>query len=324
MSTVLVTGGAGYTGGHLCRLLSCRGLRVRTLVLPGGDTRPLESAGIEAVTGDLTKPETLDAAVRDVETVYHIAAVYREENIPRRLFWDVNVGGTQNLIEAAMKAGVKRFVHCSTVGVQGDIENPPAAEEAPYRPGDHYQESKMEGEMLALRYYQEKGAPIAVFRPVGIYGPGDTRFLKLFRNVRKPMIGSGNVLYHLTFIDDLVEGIRLVGETAGIEGQIFTLAGPRYTTLNELYAAIAAVLGTKPSRIHIPVRPFLAAAAVCEKICRPLHIPPPIYPRRVEFFVKDRAFDIAKAKRVLGYNPKIDLAEGLARTAEWYKAQGLL
>lgn len=324
MSRVLVTGGAGYTGGHLCRHLAGRGHKVRTLALPGSDTGALASAGIETVTGDLTKPETLDHAVRDVETVYHIAAVYREENVPKRLFFDVNVGGTRNLIEASMRRGVKRFVHCSTVGVQGDISNPPATEEAPYNPGDHYQESKMEGELLALKYFREKGAPIAVFRPVGIYGPGDTRFLKLFRNVTKPMIGSGNVLYHLTYIDDLVEGIRLVGETAGIEGQIFTLAGPRYTTLNELYTAIAAALETKPSRVHIPVGPFLAAASVCEKVCRPLRISPPIYPRRVEFFVKDRAFDIAKAKRVLGYDPKIDLAEGLARTGAWYKEQGLL
>jgi nucleoside-diphosphate-sugar epimerase len=324
MSSVLVTGGAGYTGGRLCHLLAGRGNRVRTLVLPGGDTASLEASGIGTVTGDLTRPETLDAAVRGIDVVYHIAAVYREENVPRRLFWDVNVGGTKNLIEAALKAGVKRVVHCSTVGVQGDIENPPAAEEAPYRPGDHYQESKMEGEQLALRYHREKGAPVVVFRPVGIYGPGDTRFLKLFRNVRKPMIGSGNVLYHLTYIDDLVEGIRLVGETPGVEGQVFTLAGPRYTTLNELYAAIAAVLGTRPSRIHLPVGPILAAGAVCEKVCRPLHIDPPIYPRRVEFFVKDRAFDISKARRVLGYDPKIDLAEGLARTAAWYRAEGLL
>lgn len=324
MSRVLVTGGAGYTGGHLCRHLAGRGHKVRTLALPGSDTGALASAGIEAVTGDLTKPETLDAAVRDVETVYHIAAVYREENVPKRLFFDVNVGGTKNLIEASMRYGVKRFVHCSTVGVQGDISNPPATEEAPYNPGDHYQESKMEGELLALRYFREKGAPIAVFRPVGIYGPGDTRFLKLFRNVTKPMIGSGNVLYHLTYIDDLVEGIRLVGETAGIEGQTFTLAGPRYTTLNELYAVIAGVLGTKPSRLRIPVWPFLAAGAACETVCRPLRVSPPIYRRRVDFFVKDRAFDIARAKRVLGYDPKIDLAEGLARTGAWYKEQGLL
>jgi nucleoside-diphosphate-sugar epimerase len=182
----------------------------------------------------------------------------------------------------------------------------------------------MEGELLALRYHGEKGLPVVVFRPVGIYGPGDTRFLKLFRNVRKPMIGSGKVLYHLTYIDDLVEGIRLAGETPKVEGEIFTLAGPRYTTLNELYAAIARSLGTRPSRVHLPLWPFLTAGAICETACRPFRISPPIYRRRMDFFVKDRAFDISKARRVLGYDPKIDLDEGLSRTAEWYRGQGLL
>lgn len=324
MKTVLVTGGAGYTGGHLCRALVARGDGVRTLVLPGMDTSPLKALGVEIIAGDLTRKETLLPAVRGADVVYHIAAVYREQNVPRRLFWDVNVLGTQNLLESAAAAGVKRVVHCSTVGVQGDIRNPPATEEAPYAPGDYYQESKMEGERLALKFHAERKLPVVVFRPVGIYGPGDTRFLKLFRNVRRPMIGSGKVLYHLTYIDDLVEGIRLAGETPGVEGETFTLAGPRYTTLNELYAAIAEALGTRPSRIHLPLWPFLMAGAACEAACRPFRISPPIYRRRMDFFVKDRAFDISKAKRVLGYDPKIDLQEGLSRTAEWYRKQGFL
>jgi nucleoside-diphosphate-sugar epimerase len=324
LKTVLVTGGAGYTGGHLCRMLAGRGDRVRTLVLPGLPTDALEALGIECVTGDLTRRETLAPAVRGADAVYHIAAVYREQNVPRRVFWDVNVGGTRNLLETAAEAGVKRFVHCSTVGVQGDIEDPPATEEAPYAPGDYYQESKMEGELLALGFHREGKIPVVVFRPVGIYGPGDTRFLKLFRNVRKPMIGTGNVLYHLTYIDDLVEGIRLAGETPGVEGEIFTLAGPRYTTLNELYAEIAGAIGAKPSRMHLPLRPFLLAGAACEAACRPFRISPPIYRRRMDFFVKDRAFDISKAKRILGYDPKVDLREGLSGTAAWYREQGLL
>lgn len=324
MSAVLVTGGAGYTGGHLCRSLVQRGGKVRTLVLPGTDTGALRALGVEIVVGDLTRKETLRPAVLGVDVVYHIAAVYREQNVPRRVFWDVNVTGTRNLLESAEDAGVKRFVHCSTVGVQGDIRNPPATEEAPYAPGDYYQESKMEGELLALKFHAERKLPVVVFRPVGIYGPGDTRFLKLFRNVARPMIGSGNVLYHLTYIDDLVEGIRLAGETSGIEGEIITLAGPRYTTLNELYAAIAEALGTRPSRIHLPVLPFLLAGAACETACRPFRISPPIYRRRMDFFVKDRAFDISKARRILGYDPRVDLKEGLAKTAAWYQEKGLI
>lgn len=324
---VLVTGAAGFTGGYLSRHLIQNGCTVRGLLLPGTDDASLRADGVEIIYGDLCRRETLDAAVAGVDIVYHIAAVYREENIPRKTFWDVNVDGTRNLLEAARDAGVGRFVHCSTVGVQGEIKNPPATEEHPYNPGDYYQESKLEGEKLALAFFREHNLPGAVFRPVGIYGPGDTRFLKIFRHIHNGtfrMFGSGKVLYHLTFVEDLVEGIRLVGETPGIEGEVITLAGERYTTLNEFVAIVGDILGRRISRVHIPVWPLWIAGAICEFLCYPLKINPPIYRRRVEFFMKDRAFSIAKAKRLLGYAPGVSLREGLSRTAEWYKKEGLL
>jgi nucleoside-diphosphate-sugar epimerase len=327
MKKILVTGATGFTGGYLCRRLTREGHEVRGLALPGLDTTELENAGVRIYRGDLCRKETLAPAVEGVDIVYHIAAVYREENIPRNTFWDVNVTGTKNLLEAARDVGVQRFVHCSTVGVQGEIENPPATEEAPFHPGDYYQESKMEGELLALDFFKREGLPGVVFRPVGIYGPGDTRFLKLFRYIQHGkfrMFGSGEVLYHLTYIDDLVDGILLVGEKAGIEGEVFTLAGARYTTLNELAETIADVLGVNLSKRHYPVWPVWTVGALCEFICRPLGIDPPIYRRRVDFFIKDRAFDITKAKNMLGYNPRVDLRTGLERTARWYEEQGLL
>jgi nucleoside-diphosphate-sugar epimerase len=282
--------------------------------------------GAEVVTGDLTDRASVDNAVHGVGTVYHIAALYRQEGVPKRAFEEVNVGGTRHLLEASKREKVGRFVHCSTVGVQGEIKNPPATEEHPYAPGDHYQDSKMEGEKLALRFAAE-GLPVVIFRPVGIYGPGDTRFLKLFRFVKNgkfKMLGSGRVLYHMTYIDDLVDGIVLTGTVSGIEGQIFTLGGARYTTLSELVDTIARVLGVQLSRMRYPVWPLWMAGALCEVLCRPFGIEPPIYRRRVDFFLKDRAFDISKARRVLGYAPKVDLRTGIERTAAWYAREGLL
>ena len=327
MKKVLVTGATGFTGGYLCRRLVSKGYEVRGLSLPEIDTSLLEKEGVRIVRGDLTRKETLIKAVQNVDVIYHIAAVYREENIPQKVFWAVNYEGTKNLLEAAKETKVKRFVHCSTVGVQGEIEHPPASEEAPYNPGDYYQESKMEGELAALDFFRNHGLPGVVFRPVGIYGPGDMRFLKLFRylqNGKFRMFGSGEVLYHLTYIDDLIDGILLVGEKPNIEGGIFTLAGEKYTTLNELVETIADVLGVTVPKFHIPVWPVWLAGAVCELLCRPFHIDPPIYRRRVDFFIKDRAFDITKAKEKLGYQPKVDLRTGLKKTAEWYRKEKLL
>ena len=326
MKKALVTGANGFTGEALCRRLMDDKWKVRGLILPGTEHAELVEMGVDIVEGDLRNKATLLPAVDGVSHVFHIAAIYREQDVPKKTFWDVNVHGTRNLLETALDCRIKRFVHCSTVGVQGEILNPPATEEAPYHPGDYYQESKMEGEQLALSFF-EKGLPGVVFRPVGIYGPGDTRFLKLFRYIQQKqfhMFGSGEVLYHLTYIDDLVEGIRLVGTKTGIEGEIFTLAGPRYTTLNELVSAIAAVLGVRVSRIRFPIWPLWLAGVLCEFACRPLRIQPPIYRRRIDFFVKDRAFDITKARNILGYEPKVDLDEGLGKTADWYRKTGLL
>jgi nucleoside-diphosphate-sugar epimerase len=327
MKQVLVTGATGFTGGYLCKRLVAEGYSVRGLALPDQKIDDLVNAGVQIVTGDLTEENTLIPAVSGIDIIYHIAAVYREEGIPKNTFWDVNVQGTKNLLEAAKEAGVKRFVHCSTVGVQGEIKEPPANENAPFNPGDYYQQSKLEGEILALEYFKKEGLPVVVFRPVGIYGPGDTRFLKLFKYIKKGkfrMFGSGNVLYHLTYIDDLIDGILLVGETSGIEGEVFNLAGERYTTLNELVQIIGKVLNVDVSKHHYPVWPVWIAGAIFEIICRPLRINPPIYRRRVDFFIKDRAFDITKAKQILKYNPRIDLQTGITKTAEWYKEQGLL
>ena len=218
------------------------------------------------------------------------------------------------------------FVHCSTVGVQGDITDPPADEEYRFQPGDHYQQTKLDGELLARDYFSN-GLRGAVFRPVGIYGPGDTRFLKLFRPVNKGtfvMVGSGKTLYHMTYIDDLIDGIILVGTREEALGEVFTLAGGEYTTLAELVNTIADALKKPHPKLRVPFYPVYIASIICDRVCRTLGIEPFLYPRRVEFFYKDRAFDISKAKRLLGFEPKVSLKEGLKKTAQWYQNEGLL
>ncbi|MGH7491757.1 MAG: NAD-dependent epimerase/dehydratase family protein [bacterium] len=327
---VLVTGANGFTGSYLCKHLLRQGDRVHGLVRRSSKLDLLKGSEIELVYADVADANSgrdLDAALQDIETVYHVAATYRIEGVPRKYFWQVNVEGTRRVLEAAVRAGVKRFIHCSTVGVQGEIKNPPATEEAPFAPGDVYQESKAAGELLARKFFEEKGLPGAVVRPVGIYGPGDTRFLKLFRYVHNGkfrMLGSGRVLYHLTFVEDLVAGIALAGEKAEAIGQTFTIGGREYTTLSELVARIARALAVPLPSKKIPVWPVWFGGLLCEIACRPFGIEPPIYRRRVDFFIKDRAFDISKARKLLGYEPQVDLDAGLKRTADWYRAQGLL
>lgn len=326
MSRVLVTGATGFTGSHLASRLRAAGHEVVAMVRPGSPTEAIDRAGIAVVRADIADRDAVLENVRDVDAVYHIAALFRKEDADRSAFNRVNVEGTRNLLDAALAARVRRFVHCSTAGVQGDIDDPPANEDYRVAPGDHYQETKLEGERLALSYL-DRGLPVAVVRPVGIYGPGDRRFLKLFRSIargRFVMVGSGRTLYHLTYIDDLISGFLLAGGHADAVGNVFTIAGPRYTTLRELVDRIADTLDVSRPRLRIPYRPLYLASIACDAICRRIGVAPPLYPRRVEFFVKDRAFDITRARTVLSYEPAVDLDEGLRRTASWYREQNLL
>jgi dihydroflavonol-4-reductase len=325
---VLVTGATGFTGGHLARALASQGCAVRALVRdPASCAAAFASAGIRIAAGDLRDPAALAAASRDVDVVYHVAAVYRQAGIPRETYRAVNAQAVRDLIEAAASNGVRRVVHCSTVGVHGDVEHPPAGEDAPLRPGDVYQETKLEGERLAREAASRLAIEVTIVRPTGIYGPGDRRLLKLFGGVargRWVTLGSGEIYYHLTYIDDLVAGFRLCGEHAAAANRTYILAGGEVTTLNELVAVIADVAGVPVPRRHLPVAPFRAAAAVCEAACAPFGLEPPLHRRRIEFFTKSRAFDTSRAHREIGYAPRVVLREGIRRTLNWYREHGWL
>ena len=318
---VLVTGATGFTGGHLARALRLGGATVRALVRETRRADDLRAAGIEVVTGDVRDASALARAVANTDVVYHLAAIYRQAGVPAETYRAVNALSVRALIEAAAAARVRRVVHCSTVGVHGDVEHPPANEDAPLRPGDEYQRTKLEGEQLAREAADRLGIEVTIARPSGIYGPGDRRLLKLFRaSVRRyPIVGSGEIYYHLTYIDDLTEGFRLCGEHAAAANRTYILAGGEVTTLNELVATIASVAGVSPPRWHVPVWPFRVAGALCEAVCVPLGIEPPIYRRRVDFYTKSRAFDITRARRELGYAPRVGLREGIGRTLDWYR-----
>jgi nucleoside-diphosphate-sugar epimerase len=298
---------------------------VRALVRDRARAGDLERSGIDLIEGDLRDGSALTRAVAGVEHVYNVAALYRQAGLKNDVYRSVNALAVRDVIEAAARAGVRRVLHCSTVGVHGDVENPPADEDAPLKPGDIYQETKLEGERLAREAAARVGIEVTIVRPTGIYGPGDRRLLKLFRGVvrgRFPILGSGNIYYHLTYIDDVVEGFRLCAEQPAAAGRTYIIAGGEVTTLNELVSLIADVAGVKSPALHLPVWPVWMAGAACEALCAPFGIEPPLYRRRVDFYTKSRAFDISRARREVGYNPRVGLREGIARTLEWYRQHG--
>lgn len=323
---VLVTGATGFTGGALAQKLSQQGKDVVALVRETSNVSALKAIGATLVYGDISDCEAVSNAANGVDVIYHIAAVYRTAGHPDHYYESVNIGGVKNVIAAAREHNVGRTVHCSTIGVHGDIEQIPSNEESPFNPGDIYQRTKLDGEEIFAKAMSQ-GLKGCIFRPGAIYGPGDMRLLKMFKQIKRgffPLFGGGKNLYHLSYIDDLTDGIILCAEHPNALGERFILCSNEYGTLKALAATIAEQLKVKAPKFAPPIAPLMWAAKVCEAVCKPLGIDPPLHTRRVEFFVKSRAFDNSKARDLIGYEPKVSTAEGVRKTIEWYQANDLL
>lgn len=322
---VLVTGATGFAGAVLTRRLVQDGARVRVLVRSREKLRAKNLSDVEAVEGSVDDPEAVGKAMEGIEVVYHLAAAYREGGLGDAGYRVVHVEGTRLLCRAAVEKGVKRFVHCSTVGVHGHIEHPPADETYRFSPGDIYQETKLEGEKCALGFHRENGLAVSVVRPAAILGPEDERLLKLFRLANRDrviLLGDGKIHYHLVHVEDLVQGFLLAGTVPEAVGQAFIIGADTSLELNDLVGLIAKILGKRGKILHLPVKPVQWLGTVCEKTLIPLGLNPPIYRRRVDFFTKSRSFSIQKARDVLGYSPRYSIEEGLRETAEGYRSAG--
>lgn len=323
---VLVTGGTGFTGSHLVRRLLDKGYQVLVMDNQKGlfyDELRVRGATIEL--GSIADKNLVSEMIQGCEVVYHLAAAFRQLNVPDKYYWDVNVEGTRHLVDAAYRFRTRKFIYCSTQGVHGHIENLPGDEDSPIVPEDYYQFTKYKGEEV-VREYVEKGLDAVTLRPTAIYGPGDPgRFLILFRLVKRGtflMFGDGDTFYHPVHVDNLVDAFELAAERNGIQGRNYIIGDEHYYSLNQLVQAVASAIEV-PIRIrHLPFWPVWTAAWACETVCKPLRLSPPLFRRRVDWFRQVRAFSIEKARRELGYQPKVALKEGLAQTAKWYREHG--
>ena len=323
----LVTGAAGFVASNLVRVLSERGILVRALVRPGGQKLDYNIEGVEIVEADFTDPESLPSVLEGITGVYHIAALFRQQGFPEDVFRRVNAEGVKILLDACLKAGISRFIHCSTVGVLGHIDNPPADENTPYQPGDIYQQTKMEGELIALDYFRSGKIGGNVIRPGMVYGPGDTRTLKLFSMIAKGRffyVGQGEATVHFVDVRDLARSFILAMEHTDVNGEVFIIAGDTVMPLRNLAKLIAQRCNVREPWIKLPVKPMQWAGSLCELLCAPFGIEPPLYRRRVDFFTKDRSFNTAKAKRLLGFESKQTVGQELDDILEWYRSNKYL
>jgi nucleoside-diphosphate-sugar epimerase len=325
---ILVTGGTGFTGKALVRRLLDEGHVVVALDYKEGlKTEELKNWGAEVVIGSVTDKKLVDQCMGGVDVVHHLAAAFRELDVPNSYYHEVNVGGTLNTLEAAFRHKIKKFIYCSTCGIHGNIDHPPGGEDAPVKPADYYQSTKYEAEPLVNEYFN-KGLKTVILRPAAIYGPGDPeRFYMIFKRAATgtfPMFGSGKTYYHPLYIDNLIDAFMLAMERDKGNGQAYLIADEEYLEIEELVRKVGRALEIEVKIKHYPIIPLIIAGHLFEKLCKPFKITPPIFPRRVDWYRQNRAFKIDKAKKELGYQPRVGIDEGLKRTAEWYKKEGYL
>ncbi len=326
--TALVTGASGFIGRAVTRKLLEAGEKVRVLVRSRERFAALGITEVEVLEGDITDTEAVDRAVRGIERIYAIAGTFREPNLSDARYREVNVEGVRHLLEAARRHHVHRVVHCSTVGIHGDVKGSPVNENAPIVPEGIYEVTKAEGEALALEYGRRGDLEVVVVRPAPVYGPGDLRLLKMFKMARRNpivLVGPGTARYHMIYIDDLAEIFLRAGRLEGLNGEALLAAGPEAPSLGELFVILARLLGNEdPRLLRLPAWPMLMLADLCEYGFRPLGLSPPIYRRRVQFFLANRHYRIDKLRERLGFEPAIGVEEGLSRTASWYRENGHL
>ncbi len=311
----LITGATGYIGGQMARHLSSRGAHVLCMTRNG---KKIDD--IPAIDGDLLLPESLVNACDCADIVIHFAGALGR-GLSNKMIREVNVNGTLNLIRSAKKAGVKYFLHISSAAVVGPREGAPSNERTKCYPFTVYEKTKYEGECKALELSKKLNLQLGVARPTFTYGPGDPHKLLMFKLIKKRLflyIGNECSTNHPVYIDDLLNGIMLMLENKPNQ-KVYILGGPKPVTKKNWAGTIAEELNVKPPFINLPEKPAWLVAIVLEGLGKLIGVEMPLTRSRILAMSKNWGMDISKAKEELGYDPKVDLKEGVKKTVLWYR-----
>jgi nucleoside-diphosphate-sugar epimerase len=325
-SRVLVTGAGGFIGRHVVRDQLQRGRQVRALDLRAEGLQALVADDrLQLVLGDVAEPEVQRESVDGIEVVFHLASAHLETGLPDSAYRQVNVTAVASLLEASRGAGVKRFVHVSSCGVHGSIGTEAADEEAPFRPTIAYERTKLEGELLASDYCRRTGFPVVVARPAWVYGPGCLRTARLFDTIARGkfvMIGRGRNVRSAIYVSDFVAGLELCARCPGAEGEAFIFVNDEKVTVGRIVDEVSRLAGRHSPRVRVPLWLGWGVATLAEVSARAFGRRPPITRRTLKFFTNDAGFTAAKASRILGFTPQVDLRSGLELTWRWWQEDG--
>ncbi len=326
--TALVTGAGGFIGSNLVDDQLARGRRVIAIDVHLDRLDHLRSnPACRLHAGDVRDAGFMARVIAETDIVFHLASAHLEVARSEAYFWETNVEAVKSLLEIARNNGVRRFVHTSSVGVYGPLTTLPADEASACHPDILYERTKLQGEEIVTRFVKDTGFRAVILRPAWVYGPRCPRTLKLFRTIRKRrfvMVGEGENFRHPIHIRDMLTAFELAATRPGIEGETFVVASDHAVRLKDLITEIISVQGLCFSPIRVPMGVMTVLCLGVEGVFKVLGKEPPFSTRSLKFFTESSAFDIAKARRLLGFAPAVTLHEGLADTYRQYLAEGLV
>jgi nucleoside-diphosphate-sugar epimerase len=314
---VLVTGAGGFIGSHLAGRLASLGNDVLAIDVRERPPR-LKSERVNYQRIDIRNKARIKEFLENVKIVYHLASVHLEVRANEEQFEDVNIRAVKDLVVASAEAGVKRFIHTSSVGIYGDVKNPPATENSPVNPVIPYDRTKLAGERVALQTANAIGLDLVVLRPAWVYGPGCPRTEKILRTLEKRRffyIGKATNLRHPIFIEEMIEAyIKTASGPSSLSGKSYIIAGPKFMPLREMIKTMAEAINVPEPSLTIPKNIGFGLGLSAELIFGIAGKEPPFSRRSLMFFEHNNAFDTSAARNDFGFNPLIDLEEGLRRT----------
>ncbi|HET7050757.1 MAG TPA: NAD(P)-dependent oxidoreductase [Solirubrobacteraceae bacterium] len=315
---VFITGASGFIGRALCERYAADGHEVRGCDLVGDPER-------HVVAGDVAVPGSWQEFAAGSEVVIHTAAAVTLRLERRDAMWRSNVLGTSNAIEAARRAGARRFVHFSSVTVFG-LEFPDGVDEGypVHNSFIPYPDSKIASEQVVLQAHLDGKVECTVVRPGDVYGPRSRAWAivpaELMRQRRFMLPGWGRGIHSPVYIDNLVDGVVLAGMSTDAAGQVFTLSDGIGVPYREFFAPYAELVGRR--LVLLPTRVALGAAAVVQRVARLQPGDNEVNPASARYLLRRGTYSIEKARKVLGWEPQVGLQVGLERTVGWLREQG--
>ena len=317
---VLVTGASGFIGAALAERLRRLGSEV-----VGVDRDDRDDPGV--VKADVTRPGDWQRLAAGCDVVVHTAAVVGMYSSPDG-YWEGNVLAPRLALDAAVSGGARRFVHLSSIVVFGFDFEGEVDERHPVRPnGVHYVDTKIASEQVVLAAHARREVACTIVRPGDVYGPRSRPWtiepvrLLSARMAARPAAGRG--LLSPVYVDDLVDGIVRAATVPDAAGETLTLTGERSVASAEFFGRYSAMLGVPPART-VPTGAARAGARALEALAWLRRAPNEVTPAAIDYLARRGTYSIARARAVLGYEPVVDLTEGMRRTEAWLRAVGLI